>query len=718
MTGYIFRFDGPVFDDKLAARGALKETQTKFEFDSDEVTSQLSRLPRLGLQATLRIVYPQRSDSEITEIARCYGAALKKIEGQQGIFDGARDLLFAMQAIGIRMAVISTRAEAELLRLLEALGIRSRFQLVIGGEAILHFGADYVRQTARRLSAVDHNLALIGDSDADCDAAHDAGIAYYHADWTGEPSFKARTTAEQILSTPLDYGILVDAHRSQIEVFSGKAPQDLVGALLTGNLSFFAGAGISMPSGIGGWKTHYLPIIQKLGGTVLASENDFPSTVQLLTLGDQGEDVFRIFKESFRAPEAKPNSYHYAILRSRCRRIWTTNYDQLFEIANEKSGGKFVLLSSDKDLLSHFAAPFGVIKVNGDFFSSEYRSDLNWGLLFLEEQFDLAEKTRPEIWRHLEDWYRNAALIFVGVSFQDPALRRVLAAAARAIPKTRYTHYLLMKAPTHPLEHHKFNRYRENLRRHHIETLFFSSHDDIQEFVSRVSVIASRPVVGFSGTIGKPEDSPNQVLPEGLLLPEQISLLCKRAGRVLASAQLRVCSGHGRGVGVASVEGAFQENPLLGRFYIRREGSSRFSRTAPAIVSPDARLQTAREAFLADVDVLIALGGNRGRKESGTVAEIEMALSRRIPVLIFPHAGGDASAFAREELPNRLRATFSDSHLLNVIASANQEISDTAVTNLDDFVNNRLVEVIEGVLAASVCASDRHHRDGHDWPNW
>ena len=70
--------------------------------------------------------------------------------------------------------------------------------------------------------------------------------------------------------------------------------------------------------------------------------------------------------------------------------------------------------------------------MNGDFDSAQYRSDLDWDLVFLEEQFDTAELKRREIWRLFEDDYRNKLIVFIGVSFKDPALRRILSVTAQS----------------------------------------------------------------------------------------------------------------------------------------------------------------------------------------------------------------------------------------------------------------------------------------------
>lgn len=373
-----------------------------------------------------------------------------------------------------------------------------------------------------------------------------------------------------IISEPLS----LFAHRT--------LPAPLLEAIRLREFSFFAGAGISVPSGVGGWADHYLPLLRDLGGGSLLSDQTLPEIVQLLSSDSAiASRVFDRFRDSFRIPK-RANAYHYALLKSRARTIWTTNYDQLFEQSIGASGCEHTVVKSDADLLKNFGAKSLIIKMNGDFESAQYRTDLDWEMVFLEEQFDTAELRRHEIWRLFEDDYRNKLIVFIGVSFKDPALRRVLSIAARAIPRTRYRHLLLMKEPDEPLERAKYRLYSETLKRRNIQTLFFRDFTQIERFVCRISAHAHRPIVGFCGTsqlrLAAAPDDPLSAC--ALLNHEQVEQFCARSGRALASQNFRVTSGHGEGVGIPAVVGAFEQRPTSARFYLRRGGTTTFSRTA------------------------------------------------------------------------------------------------------------------------------------------
>ena len=264
--------------------------------------------------------------------------------------------------------------------------------------------------------------------------------------------------------------------------------------------------------------------------------------------------------------------------------------------------------------------------MNGDFEVAQYRADLDWNMVFLEEQFDTAEFKRREIWRLFEDDYRNKLIVFIGVSFSDPALRRILSVAAKAIPRSRYQHLLLIKEPDQPLERTRYRLYAETLKRRNIGTLFFRDFAAIEHFVCRIAARAKRPIIGFSGTAHPNPKEPR--LTDGLLDRSQVADFCAKAGRALAVQQFRVTSGHGEGVGVPAVVSAFEQNPTLARFYLRNRGTTVFSRAAPAIVVREDTLEAMRERFISELDLLIAVGGERtDEPTSGTIQEIELAMS-------------------------------------------------------------------------------------------
>ena len=106
-------------------------------------------------------------------------------------------------------------------------------------------------------------------------------------------------------------------------------------AVGNGHFAFYAGAGISIPSGVGGWEEHYRPILSALSASYLENGTDLPEALQLLAATPtRARKVFDAFSDSFMLKGATPNSFHFAMLRSGAEHVWTSNYDSLLESAN------------------------------------------------------------------------------------------------------------------------------------------------------------------------------------------------------------------------------------------------------------------------------------------------------------------------------------------------------------------------------------------------
>jgi NAD-dependent SIR2 family protein deacetylase len=569
---------------------------------------------------------------------------------------------------------------------------------------------------ADKLDLAPTDLIFIGDSDRDYDATRNTGVAYYHAAWTGEPSSRAYTGCSALLRNVGNLEALLRETPGQQFGSSKTMPPALKEAIRADRLVFYAGAGVSVGSGIGAWTDHYLPILQQLKVSLWADHPNFtlPQLLQILAAEpSRSKAVYDRFKESFAQRKGRrPNPYHYAMLRSGAARIWTTNYDQLFEAALAGGYLPHRIVSDDGALLDNFANNRLIVKMNGDFEHSRYANDLDWDLVFLEEQFDLAERHRREIWRLFEDDYRSSCMVFVGTSFTDPALRRLLSNAAKAVPRTRFSHHLLVKAAQHPADRVIEAMYIENLRRMSIETHIFNDYPDIERWVRQVAVMANRPIVGFSGT-GKQDDNGVLVndgkLEGGTLRTDEICVLCDRMGRALVGRDLRVTSGHGPGVGVPVVEAAFEENSNAARFYLRRRGSSQFRRTAPAVVVPDEGPM--RDRFIGELDLLVAIGGqSRDDEKSGTEIEIEMALDRSIPVVILRQAGGSA-AQRKPEMMSSLAAKYPDPKVAALVRKVNEDLDAVAPEALRNYVESVLIDRIEDLIAVSIGSDNRRAGD-------
>lgn len=331
-----------------------------------------------------------------------------------------------------KVAVLSSRPTAELRDRLRLLGIEDCFHAAEGADrfASPKPSPQAAPDLAGQLGVQPVDCLFLGDSDDDFACARGAGMAYYHAAWTGEPASAAMLGADLVIRElgDLPGAILHDVRSRPLR--AGDLANDVEAAIQKGDLVFFAGAGVSVPAGVGGWEDHYRPLLTRLDLGYLIDQNDMPSLLQLATSSTEGaRAIFDLFKASFEQIQARPTPYHYAMLRAGATRVWTTNYDDLFERANMQATFQYTLCTSDKMLLDNYSASRLVIKINGDFRAASYADGLDLNMVLSQEQFDLADVSRKEIWRLFENDYRQRCIVFVGVSFEDPVLRRIVTVA-------------------------------------------------------------------------------------------------------------------------------------------------------------------------------------------------------------------------------------------------------------------------------------------------
>jgi len=739
MKGFVFDFDGPLFDGRVAAAAALSATVDRFRERFKVQIPSFRYLPLLRPRALIALVCAETglSAADVQGVKTFYRERLAEEEDKILVRPEIKKMLCQLKDGGGKVAVLSSREKKSVVYRLGRLALDKLVDLVHGRDSLSNPKPhpDALGQIAGEMGLSLRDLVLIGDSESDYECARDAKVTYYHILWSHEPSYEAACGAAAIFKTPTD---LLEALCGRLsfggEPDSQSLPQDLTDAIANRDLCFYAGAGISVPSGFGDWKGHYRSVLRELGAGYLVDAGfDLPELLQLLAAQpDRTKRVFDRFRQSFDRPELEPKSYHFALLRTHAERIWTSNYDQLFEKANASGGFGYHVITNDRALLDHFRNRRLVVKMNGDFDTATYADDLNWNIIFTQEQFDLVERQRPEIWRLFEDDYRNRCLLFVGVSFHDAALRRIVAVARQKIPRTRYNHYLLARRSYDPVRSYQEDLQAANLRRQYIQTLFFSDFPAIERFIADVFISQRCPIVGFSGSFRTLENASEAEIKastvrmeNGSATPGEVVQFGAVLGSALAERGYRVTSGCSPVVGIPPVSAAFGVAPQCARFYLRTHGGTKYTGTAPAIVvssGPNAVLDvysSMRTRFISELSLLVACGGTArsdGRK-SGTILEIEMAMDKQIPVLIVPQVGGEAAAY-RDTFLHNIDRVYPDSILAREIRSINERMSVVPASEMASFAQSDLTEAIQKLMRClALCSLQVGRREAisTDW---
>jgi HAD superfamily hydrolase (TIGR01549 family) len=719
MRGFVFDFDGPLFDGRAAAAAALAATAEHYRERCKAPLLSFQYLPLLPPRALITLVFSESglSAAEVQGVETYYRERLTEAEDRVAVRPEIKQLLRELKAGGDKVAILSSRRRESVMGRLRKVVLDELVDVVHGRDSLPNAKPrpEALGRIASDMGLPPRDLVFIGDSETDYECARDAKVTYYQILWSGEPYHKAATGAAAVFETPADLReALAGTLSSGGKIESSSLPQDLVDAIANHDLCLYAGAGVSVPSGLGDWHGHYRRVLQELGaGYLVDADLELPEMLQLLAAQpDLTKRVFDRFRQSFDRPELDPNPYHYSLLRAQAERIWTSNYDQLFEKASAAGGFGYHVVTNDRALLEHFRSRRLVVKMNGDFASATYAENLDWNLVFTQEQFDLVERQRPEIWRLFEDDYRNRCLLFVGVSFRDAALRRIVAVARQKIPRTRYHHYLLARRSPDPVQSRQEDLQAANLRRHSIHTLFFSEFQGIEWFIADAVIAQRCPIIGFSGSFrGLENASEAEIeastarLEGGSTTPRQVAEFGTALGAALAERGYRVTSGCSPVVGIPPVSAAFGVAPQRARFYLRTRGGTKYAGTAPAIVVPPGPstdpdvYRAMRTRFVSELSLLIAYGGKARTdgRPSGVILEIEMAMANQIPVLIVPQVGGAVATY-RETYLESIDRAYPDPVLAREIRSLNQQMSEVPASELFSYARRDLPEAIQRLM--------------------
>lgn len=716
VEAVIFDFDGPLFDGRRALEMAFEFTKNEFESIVGRPHMSLHGVPLMGPRRFISLMYAEFDPTPATvqEIVAFHAEQLASVEPTIGLQPGVLELVADLHVSSVPLAILTGRPDDEVLALLRHFDILHLFQEVVGRHSAPSSkpSPDGVNQIVRGFRLSHDQVLMVGDSDIDFEASRAANVEFILAGWAGEPGTVALRHPELVVQNPGDLGDIL-TRGPRLPLATTTIPTDLARAVADQHLSFVAGAGVSVPSGLGSWSGQYMPILRQLGVAWLAASEQFPEILQLATLNEDDEERLRTeFQTSF-PDDCLANGFHFAMLRSGASRIWTSNYDDLFAQANRVASLGAKSVTTDATLLDNFQADQLVVKVNGDFTGARLEG-LDEGVVVTQEHFDKADRARREIWRLFEDDFRNRVLVFVGLSFNDPVLRRIVALAAANIPQTLHQHYLLLRRPTDPIDAARQARVASNLKKYRIDTLVFDEYEDIQRFVSQLAYLARRPIIGISGNTRVDDadteatSSDDVVLEDGRLNGAELRDLSSSIGAALATSQFRVTSGCAPYVGQDAVEAAFRVSPDLARFYIRAGGGRQYRKGAPAIIvqsdtSTD-RYAQMRSAFIDEISVLIAIGGFASdRSNDGTEREINLALDRGAPVLMIPQAGGTV-ARVRQATIDRFEECYKDPALARAVLAANDAIAaitpSEAVETLPLLLANQ-VDAVVSVLMQS-----------------
>jgi phosphoglycolate phosphatase-like HAD superfamily hydrolase len=711
MNVIVFDFDGPLFDSRQAAKQALADTQKQFKNKINDSNIRFDDIPLLQGKYLISLFLGNQEISPLlfNEILDFYKHKRDYYENEYKLNPAIIKILNKAIESNIRLALLSLRNNESLNKLILNLGIKDFFEVIISSDSItsLKPSGEGLLKIADVLKVDPKTILFIGNTDVDYLAAKEIGCLYYHTSWSGEPANTAFINADDIVTNFQELDEIVESFEYNCDISKSVIPVYLKKIIESKEFSIFAGAGISIPSGIGNWHTHYNEILSKLGSGMISKKIEITECLQLLAANQESRKLlFDEFRKSFNKPEISPNEYHYSIIHSKPKYIWTTNYDNLFEKTIIDCNSKIKVITNDEEYLDNFTSNELLIKINGDFTTAKYDDSLDWNIVFTQEQFDVAEHKRKELWGLFENIYRNNCIIFIGLSFTDPALRRIITLARNKIKRTKFDHFILAVRPVNPIDRKISNLFSKSLLRSHIRTLFFNSYEEILLFVKSIAVLSYNPSICISGSLinNNNEIDISEVvkLPNSILEPLELVKICSNIGRNLAILGFEIISGGAPFIGVPAVESALEINQSKSRFYLRKKKEASFNRIAPSVIVEGTDYKPMRRTLISNSTIVIAIGGvGDNRNKSGVAEEIELAIINQKAVIIFTQAGGICFEYFNYFI-ECIKRNISNIILVNLLIEINMKVYQMNKVEFLNYLNTQLSIDINHILVTYI----------------
>lgn len=182
LKAVLFDFDGTLADsNKLITDSFLHVLNPAFPGKYDEESVQQFNGP--SLDAVLRELFPKNSE-EMIEKYRTYNS--NHHDELLTTFPNVKESLETLQKAGLKLAIVSTKSNVNLIRGLDLLNLTTYFDVIVGNSDYTHFKPHpeplEVAMNALKVDAPD--CIMVGDNSHDIEAAHNAGVTSVFVTWS------------------------------------------------------------------------------------------------------------------------------------------------------------------------------------------------------------------------------------------------------------------------------------------------------------------------------------------------------------------------------------------------------------------------------------------------------------------------------------------------------------------------------------------------------
>ncbi len=404
--------------------------------------------------------------------------------------------------------------------------------------------------------------------------------------------------------------------------------------VLNQEAALFIGAGASRSAGFVDWKGLLAEAAEELDLDI-GKEHDLLALAQYHVNGRAGRgEVNQQLIDAF-TRDTQLTQIHEILARLPIDTVWTTNYDQLLEKAYEAAGRRVEIKLSIENLAqARKGRDVTIYKMHGCV-TQPHEAVLT------KQDYEVYDVGRRLFTDSLKGDFIEKTLLFVGFSFSDPNVERILSKVREQLGQNRRDHYWITRRPpvlsadgTKSQDELDYDRRKaglqsEDLRRYGIQTVWVDEYADIPPVLRALEAYVMRRGVFVAGAAYDPT-------PLGW---EGLNELSRALGKAIIQRGLNLVSGFGIGIAEQTILGAFHaayENQTAlpaDRVLIRP-----FPGNAP-LAQRAAAFRRHREDMISRVGAVVVLAGNKADAEgapihsNGVEEEVLIALGLGKPII-------------------------------------------------------------------------------------
>lgn len=421
--------------------------------------------------------------------------------------------------------------------------------------------------------------------------------------------------------------------------------------VLNDEAGLFIGAGVSRQAGFIDWKGLLRETAHELDLDI-DKEHDLLALAQYQVNARCGRGDFNQHLMDAFLRDAQPTVVHEILTRLPIDTVWTTNYDQILEDAYKCAGRHVEIKLTIENLAqARKGRDVTIYKMHGCVTQSHLA-------VLTKQDYEDYDVTRRLFTDSLKGDFIEKTLLFLGFSFTDPNVERILAKVRGQLGVNQRTHYwITRRSPATcangirtdeelAYEQRKAELQSQDLLRYGIQTIWVDEYEQIPDLLRLLESFVTRRGVFVSGAAHDP--SP--------LGADRLNDLSKRLGGDIIRRGFNLVSGFGVGIAEQTILGAYhavyecQQVQPADRVLIRPfPGNTSVARRNVAF-------KRHREDMISRVGAVVIVSGNKDDGNGSHVAsagveeEVSIALSMGKPVIPVGISGHVANSYWQQAM--------------------------------------------------------------------